>query len=400
VLLSYRRVFRIRGLSLPLLASFAGSLPIGMLNLSVLLLVRLHGQSFGAAGLIAGALNLGSGAGLVAQGGWIDRRGQSGVLAAAALTCAVSLTALAAAVAGGGPLWLTAVLAFAGGASLPATPTAVRALCTTLVTDQQLRVTAYAMLAMASTGGILLGPLLVSVLLAGGAAAAVLATAALAAATGILYALAPAARRQVPPPGAPRWRLSSLATPGMRALTVTSALNGAVLGLVSVAVPVLALSRHDTALAGELSAICAAGDLAGGVFYGGRSWPLPMRARLVAALAAVAVSCLVLGVIFSDLAAVAAGLAVFGAAEAVTGITLTALIQHVAPPAARTESYAVVISAALAGTAAGSLAGGALATGAGACLVFTAAAGAAAAAATWAASRKNTLPPALREANG
>jgi predicted MFS family arabinose efflux permease len=125
-----------------------------------------------------------------------------------------------------------------------------------------------------------------------------------------------------------------------------------------------------------------------------------MRARLVAALAAVAVSCLLLGVIFSDLAAVAAGLAVFGGAEAVTGITLTALIQHVAPPAARTESYAVVISAALAGTAAGSLAGGALADGAGAGLVFTAAAGAAAAAATWAASRKNTLPPAPREANG
>lgn len=68
---SYRQVFRIRGLSLPLLASFAGSLPIGMLNLSVLLLIRLHGHSFGAAGIVAGALNLGSSAGLVAQAAWI-----------------------------------------------------------------------------------------------------------------------------------------------------------------------------------------------------------------------------------------------------------------------------------------------------------------------------------------
>jgi len=59
VLLSYRRVFRIRGLSLPLLASFAGSLPIGMLNLSVLLLVRLHGQSFGAAGRAGRQYSLG-----------------------------------------------------------------------------------------------------------------------------------------------------------------------------------------------------------------------------------------------------------------------------------------------------------------------------------------------------
>lgn len=390
---SYRQVFRIHGLSLPLLASFAGSVPIAMLNLSVLLLVRLHGQSFGAAGIIVGALNLGSGAGVVAQGAWIDRRGQSGVLAAAALTCAASLAALAAAVTHGGPAWLTAALAGTGGASLPATPTAVRALCTTLVTNQQLRVTAYAMLAMASTSGMLLGPLLVSLLLAGGATTAVLATAALAAATGILYALAPAARRQVPPARAPRWRLSSLATPGMRTLTVTSAVNGAVLGLVGVAVPALALSRHDTALAGELSAIAAAGDLVGGVFYGGRSWTTPLRARLVIALLAIAASCAVLGVIVGDLAAIAVGMAVFGASEAITGITLTALIQHVAPPAARTESYAVIISAALAGTAAGSLAGGALADGGSVCLVFMAAAGGAVAAATWAVSRKHTLPP-------
>jgi MFS family permease len=74
VLRSYRQVFRIRGLALPLLASFAGSLPIGMLNLSVLLLVRLHGQSHTTSGLVAGAVNLGAGVGLIVEGGWIDRR--------------------------------------------------------------------------------------------------------------------------------------------------------------------------------------------------------------------------------------------------------------------------------------------------------------------------------------
>jgi MFS family permease len=393
VLLPYRQVFRIRGLSLPLLASFAGSLPIGMLNLSVLLLVRLHGQSFGAAGIVAGALNLGSGAGLVAQGAWIDRRGQSGVLAGAGLTCAASLTALVAAVAGGGPAWLTAALAFAGGASVPATPTAVRALCATLVADQRLRVTAYAMLAMASTSAAILGPLLVSVLLTVSAAAAVLATAALAAATGVLYTLTPTPRRQVPQVRAPRWRLSSLATPGMRTLTLASAANGAVLGMLGVAVPAIALSHHATTLAGELFAISAAGDLAGGAFYGGRSWPLPLRARLVAALLALAASCVLLGAAGGDVAAVAVGMAVFGAAEAVTGITLTALIQHVAPHDARTESYAIIISAALAGTAAGNLAGGALVGGASVRLVFMAAAGGAVAATTWVASRKDTLRP-------
>jgi len=395
VLSSYRQVLRIPGLLPPLLASLAGSLPIGMLGLSVLLLVRLHGQSFGAAGMIAGALSLGSGAGLVAQGAWMDRRGPSLVLAAAGLACAASLAALVAVVADGGPAWLTAALAFAGGASVPGTPTAARALSAELVADQRLRVTAYAMLAMASTCAAILGPLLVSVLLARGAAAAVLVTAVLAAATGAAYALAPASRRQVPRVRAPRWRLRSLATPGMRTLTVASAANGAVLGMLGVAVPALALARHTPALAGELSAIAAAGDLAAGVIYCGRSWSLPLRARLVAALLALAASCAVLGAVLSEITAAAVGMAVFGAAEAVTGITVTALIQHVAPHDARTESYAIIISAALAGTAAGNLAGGALAGGgiAGVRLVFLAAASGTVAAATWAASRQGTLSP-------
>jgi len=167
-------------------------------------------------------------------------------------------------------------------------------------------------------------------------------------------------------------------------------------------VPALALARHTPALAGELSAIAAAGDLAGGVIYGGRSWSLPLRACLVAALLALAASCAALGAVlscwdrpvgFGDIAAAAVGMAFFGAAEAVTGITVTALIQHVAPPDARTESYAIIISAALAGAAAGNLAGGGLAGSglAGVRLVFLAAASGAVAAATWAASRKDTL---------
>jgi hypothetical protein len=71
----------------------------------------------------------------------------------------------------------------------------------------------------------------------------------------------------------------------------------------------------------------------------------------------------VLSAVLGDTAAVAAGMAVFGAAEAVTGITLTALIQHVAPHGARTESYSVIISAALTASSGGRLAFAAAAGG-------------------------------------
>lgn len=391
MLLPYRQVFRVRGLSLPLLASFAGSLPIGMLSLSVLLIVRLHGESFSTAGLVAGALNVGSAAGLVVQGRCIDRRGQSRVLVCAGLMCAASLAALAANVTRGGPDWLTAVLAFAGGASVPATPTAVRALCVTLIAEQRLRVTAFAMLAMASTTAAIAGPLLVSTLLAGGATAAVLVTAGLAAGTSTAYTLAPVSRNSVPQAVLPRWRLRSLATPGMRTLAVASAANGAVLGLLAVAVPALALSRHAVALAGVLAAVSAVGDLAGGAYYGGRSWSAPLRTRLAVALLALAASCAILVMVIGAVAGVVAGMAVFGAAEAITGITLTALVQYVAPQGAQTESYAIIISAALAGTAVGNLAGGALVGGAGVRMVFLAAVGAAVAATAWTVSRSGSL---------
>jgi hypothetical protein len=48
----YAQVVRTQGAALPLVATFfAGGLPIGMLTLAVLLLVRLQGGSFLAAGI-------------------------------------------------------------------------------------------------------------------------------------------------------------------------------------------------------------------------------------------------------------------------------------------------------------------------------------------------------------
>ena len=142
---------------------------------------------------------------------------------------------------------------------------------------------------------------------------------------------------------------------------------------------------RDETIASFLTRLAARSAAPGGGATGA------LHAAQAAALLALGASCAVLSSVLGDTAAVAAGMAVFGAAEAVTGITLTALIQHAAPPGARTESYSVIISAALAGTAAGSLAGGALTGGAGVRLALTVAAGGAVAAAAWAAFRHDTL---------
>jgi hypothetical protein len=284
-------------------------------------------------------------------------------------------------------------LAFASGACVPATPTAVRSLCAMLVSDPQLWVAAYAMLAIASTSAAILGPLVVSALLARGGVAAVLMTAALAAGTGVLYALTPASRRWAPQSGTLRrpFRIRSLASPGMRTLAVASAASGIALGATGIAIPAVALAHHNPALAGKLFAISAVGDLACGAFYGARSWHLPPHARLVAALMALTASCAILGAVIGTIPAAAAGMTAFGAAGAATGITLTTLIHHAAPHGAVTESYAIIISAALTGTAVGNLGGGALIGIAGVRPVFMAAASGAVAAAVWTAARSHTV---------
>jgi len=192
-------------------------------------------------------MNLGSGAGLVAQGAWIDRRGQSGGTRGGGPDLRRVAGALAAAVARGGPAWLTAALAFAGGASLPATPTAVRALCATLVHRPAAAVTPYAMLHGVHQRDTP-RPAPGLVLLAGGPRRGA-GDSGPRAATGTLYAWRPR-RAASAATSAPRWRLSSLATPGC-ARSRDERGERPVLGWSASPCQCWPFSRHDAALAGE-----------------------------------------------------------------------------------------------------------------------------------------------------
>jgi hypothetical protein len=61
-------VLAVREARWPLLASFLGALPIGMLSLSVLLLVQIGTGSPAAAGAVAAAVAIGNAVGLTVQG--------------------------------------------------------------------------------------------------------------------------------------------------------------------------------------------------------------------------------------------------------------------------------------------------------------------------------------------
>jgi hypothetical protein len=354
--------------------------------------VRLQSGSFLGAGIMAAALSAGNAVGVAVQGALIDRRGQTAVLVPASLVCLSSLVVFVFVTAHGEPP-LSAGLAVAGGAAVPATPSSMRALWPALVADPQLRVTAYALSAVSFTMATILGPVLVSMLLLiSGPQVAVLAAAGLAGGGGLLFAVTPASRRWAPPAAqAPRCPCGRPGR-GMRTLIVGNLAIGLAAGLSGVAVPAAAVAQGAAALAGVLGAAGAAGDLCAGLVYGSRPWRLPLALRLVLAQCGSAMAGSGLALASESILAMMLVMPASGAAGAVQGITTTTLLDDVAEPGALTGSYALLVSCGLVGSAAGYIAGGTLVSTAGVRDLFLAAA-AGLAAAGWYARRLRTLRP-------
>ena len=106
----YRALLGIRGVRAPLVLSTLGSIPIGMYGLAILLLVRDMDRSFGEAGLLVGVFSLANAFGAVAQGRFMDRFGQTGVLRVAACAHLPALIGLVVAARADAPTWVLAAV--------------------------------------------------------------------------------------------------------------------------------------------------------------------------------------------------------------------------------------------------------------------------------------------------
>jgi MFS family permease len=392
----YVVVLRQPGVAAPLLASFLGSLLIGMLELSVLLMVRLETGSFVEGGLVTAVLGFGNAVGIVVQGSLIDRRGQTSVLVPAAVVCLATLLSLVVVVNEmTGATVLEGSLAFVAGLSVPATPSSVRTLLGGVISDPGLRVSGYALIAVSFTAALVLSPLVVSgLLLLAGPGMAVAVSAVLAGVSGLVFARTRASREWRPAAVLPPWRPQGLATAGMRTLLSTNLAVGVLAGMVNVAVPAVALADSAPALAGAMFAVAAVGDLVGGVVYGAWPWRSSLARRLSAAQAWAAVSAGCLALAEHNLGALMAAMFLAGLGGSVRGITMSALLDHVGHADAGTECYASMVSAGLLGSAGGYSGGGALVGLLGPRMVFLTVATGAAAVVLWAFVRQGTLGPA------
>jgi len=374
---------------LPFLASFLGALPIGMLDLGILLLIRHRTGSIAEAAAITGTFGAGNAVGLMVQGRLIDRRGQGVVLVPAALLCGAALLALVVTRATGIPVGLCAL---AGGLSLPATITSMRALTPQLLPDERVRATGYAMLAVFFSVAAVLGSLVVAGLLSlVGPAGAVLTAAALATAAGLAFAATPASRSWQPRPRIAGEPLGPLLGPGMRTLLIGVAVTGFTGGVSSIGIPAIALKHGVLALAALLGAAFSVGDLLVDLNYGAHTWTAPRSRHLVLGMSASAILAFAVAASVGSIPLLFVLEFLSGAASAPAGICTSALLDTVARPHALAQSYATLVCVGLLSSSAGNAVGGVLVGAVGIQALFVVSGCGVGAVAAWMLLRRHTL---------
>ena len=355
----YRTLLALPGARAPMLLSIAGSMPIGMFGLAILLLVHDATGSFAVAGRVLGAFSLANAFGAVAQGRLMDRLGQGLVLRTAAGCHLPACVALVIAAHDGAPVWLLTAIALCGGATIPQLPAAMRSLWSTLAETDAQRETAYAVLAITFEIAVVTAPAIVALVVAvSSPAVAMVGAASLGVGSAVAFTLTPASRRWRGARHAVGW-LGPLVAPGMRTVFAVLLAFGTAVGVIQVAVPAFALARGSESLGGVLLAALSLGSLLGGVAYGARSWPGGLAARLALVMLGIGVAFALLTIpaAYLPLALLLVASGTLFAPASVIGSTL---LDTVAPAGTMTEAFAAMVMAIVAGTAVGNAIGGAV----------------------------------------
>jgi MFS family permease len=375
VLAAYRQVLAVPGAPRLFSSAVFARLPQGMSALAVLLLVRGSTHSYAVAGTAVGAEALASAVCAPLLGRLIDRLGRSRVLMRCSVGYAVAQVALvgAAQLRGGG--FALVALAFAVGALLPPIAPSVRALMRDVFAERSVRERAYALESVAQELIWIAGPLLVALVITFFTpAVAVL----LIAAEGLLGTILFVRGPLVGDSGraaAPGGRGTALSSGGLRALLVPIALTGTALGATEVGLPALALHAGSRSASGLLLALWSVGSMAGGLWYGSRSWRTALSARYATLLLA-AVVCTAPLIVVRSLPAALLSSVLAGVTIAPVFSCQYALVGHAVSPGTETEAFTWASAALVGGIAAGSAVGGGLVSAAGVSTPFVLACGA------------------------
>jgi MFS family permease len=337
-------------------------IPIAGTSLAIILLVRGETGSFAIAGAVEAAFAIATAISLPVQGRLIDRLGQTRILAAAAVLNPIALIGLIlAATSGAGTVSLVA-LGAACGASQAATGSAMRALWSSLIPEQSLRQSAYALDAVSLEVAFIVGPLVTAALIAAGSPTlAVLANAGFAAFGTLTFLLSRASRSWHGGSAVANWA-GPLRSRGILALLAIEVAFGVSLGAMEISITAFATHEGSSSMAGVLIAFQAAASLAAGLWYGSRHHDAPPGERYPRICLLLAVGLVPL-LFTTSIAEAIPLMIVSGFALAPAGTVLYGLIDELAPEGTATEAFTWMVTAISSGVAAGSALGGALVTG-------------------------------------
>jgi MFS family permease len=361
---SYASILRVPRLAALLVTGVVARLSMGIDSLAVVLFLQAERGSFGIAGVVAGALALGSGVGAPVSARLVDRAGAR-VLVLLGVVHAAGLAGII--LAGpGAPAAALVALALLTGIALPPASSVLYAQYPRLLHDQpELLRSAYALDSVATEIIFISGPILTALLVAIVAPAAALALSAVCVSAGtaaFVMAMPSPAAAEAHAGGAapePAGLLGALRAPGVRTLAVVMVPVGFAFGVLEVSVPAFATAEGAPELAGVLLAVWAAGSAAGGLVYGSRPRTSTVNAAhlRVALLLPVGMAPVVLAVSPLTMALLIIPAGVFIAPLLATR---NELVGTVAPAGSQTEAYAWPLTAIVAGVSLGAAAAGLL----------------------------------------
>jgi MFS family permease len=358
----YKRLLAVRPARLPVVGTLIGRLPIAALSLSTILLVRQETGSFAAAGAVEACIAIAAATSPPLQGRLVDRFGQTAVLLPAAMANPLALAALVLAAKAGADLAILGVIGAACGATIPALSSCMRTLWSELVPDPELRQSAFALDAVLLEVCFIVGPLGTAALVAiGSPAAAVVANAALSSVGTLVFAASRASRS---------WRgnpirassTGALRSPGVVVLLGVEFGFGAAIGAMEISTTAFATQEGSPGLVGVLIAVQAAASMAGGLWYGSRQHRTRAADRYPRLCLLIAIGFAPL-LLMSSIANALPLMAISGFALAPASAVLYMLIDELAPPGRATETSTWLITAVIAGVAAGNAVGGPLVSG-------------------------------------
>jgi len=351
---AYRVLVRPPGATRLIVSLLIGRIPIGIFSLAIVLLVRAETGSFAQAGLTSAMWALGAGILAPIQGRLVDRFGQPAVLIPSTLANAVAVAGVLLCAREGAPTWALAAFAFLGGAALPPLGACMRSVWARVFADDaDARNTAYTFEGVVSEFFFIVGPIIVTVLIALSSTSVALIVAIALSLIGTLGFATGSLAREWRSDATERPRAGALGSPGMRTLMYAIVPTGISFGAIEVAMPAFAVAHGEEAeLAGILLSIMAVASVLGGVWYGGRTWSSPVVERFIVLHVVLAVGTLPL-LLADSIPMMAVMIAIAGLALAPSAAAGYLLIDHVAPPGTATEATTWMMTANVAGAAAG-----------------------------------------------